>query len=384
MKIIQSIPPVIERLSRADIVFWTMPALIILLVVGTVTQADMGLYAAHQKYFSSFFFFEQIGPMPIPLPGGYILIGIITINLTLKFLFHSEWALKKAGIILTHMGALILLIGGLLTAVLAKESFMVIPEGESTPFIYDYHARELVFFEDNQILYSLDFSDLHADKTYALSSTGLNIDVLATCDNCAIEKREDSPQDFGDQPLHSMAQFMALKADAPDIQPEANISGLTFQLSGAAKEQNGIYIGFEGMPKPIELTIPSRYGSEERRIQAIFGKVQDMLPFSIKLINFVKETYPGLSMVKAFSSQIAVQDSGIEWPVLIEMNKPLRYKGYTFYQSSYEQGPDQEVTILSVVENKGRLFPYIGALVIAAGLILHLILLLFLPKKEKP
>jgi len=45
------------------------------------------------------------------------------------------------------------------------------------------------------------------------------------------------------------------------------------------------------------------------------------------------------------------------------MNKPLRYKGYTFFQSAYERDQSgEEITILAVVENKGRIFPYLGTI----------------------
>jgi hypothetical protein len=56
------------------------------------------------------------------------------------------------------------------------------------------------------------------------------------------------------------------------------------------------------------------------------------------------------------------------------MNEPLRYKGYTFYQSSFEQRDGIEVSVLNVVKNTGRFFPYLSCLVIFCGLLLHFIL----------
>jgi hypothetical protein len=56
------------------------------------------------------------------------------------------------------------------------------------------------------------------------------------------------------------------------------------------------------------------------------------------------------------------------------MNEPLRYKGYTFYQSSFSLRPDGEYSVLSVVRNKGRVFPYLASLLIFAGLLLHLVI----------
>ena len=54
------------------------------------------------------------------------------------------------------------------------------------------------------------------------------------------------------------------------------------------------------------------------------------------------------------------------------MNEPLRYKGYTFFQSSFIEGPEGETTVLAVVKNYGRLFPYISSIIMCIGLLFHL------------
>jgi hypothetical protein len=55
------------------------------------------------------------------------------------------------------------------------------------------------------------------------------------------------------------------------------------------------------------------------------------------------------------------------------MNEPMRYRSYTFYQSSFSIRPDGEFSILSVVQNKGRIFPYISSAIIFIGLLTHII-----------
>ena len=55
------------------------------------------------------------------------------------------------------------------------------------------------------------------------------------------------------------------------------------------------------------------------------------------------------------------------------MNQPLRYKGYSFYQSSYIDANGTEFTVLAVVNNIGRLFPYISTIIIALGILAHLV-----------
>lgn len=349
-----------ERLSRADIVFFTMPFLFVLLVIGTIAQAQMGLYDAHQKYFSAFVFWWGW----VPFPAGYTICLIITGNLLLKFLFFSEWSWRKAGIILSHLGALVLLIGGLLTALLAQEGFMIIPEGQQTPYIYDYHNRELMIFKDDALEYRIPFKDLTKD-----ADLPLGIKVLETCANCKIEKREDIAQSFAEglEP-YALAQFMALIPTPKNKDDEANLTGLSFKIKGLGEAIDGLYIAFEAMPKPIE------FDYNDSNYKIIFGKEQRRLPFEVALNDFIKEDYPGMSMARAYSSDVSVIDGDIEWDALIEMNAPLRYKGYTFYQSSFDQTQNSETTILSVVENKGRIFPYLGTFILAFGLLLHIMI----------
>lgn len=64
-------------------------------------------------------------------------------------------------------------------------------------------------------------------------------------------------------------------------------------------------------------------------------------------------------MAKAFTSQVTVmdQENNIQFPATIEMNEPLRYRGMTFYQSSFDLSGETPYTVLAVVENQGRIFP---------------------------
>jgi hypothetical protein len=344
-----------NRLAQADMVFYMLPFIMAFLVAGTLAQRNMGLFAAQNMFFGSFILW--IGP--IPLPGFYTFTALLTLSLLLKFLLASEWTKRKAGINLTHLGVLVILIGGLATSVMAREGYMMIAEGASSPYVYDYTQRDLFIFENDHLLRTIPFEELKAGNMFDLP---FKITIKDRCVNCAIGKREDEGN------FQGMAQFMALSDKPPSKEPEENIPGITFDISGTDKS-DGTYIAFEAMPKPIELRV------NKRGYKIIFGREQRLLPFSVKLQEFTKETYPGLDKAKAYISDIVITDGKLEWPARIEMNQPLRYKGYTLYQSSFEQGPQGELSVLSVVENKGRLFPYIGTGLIAVGLLLHLLLM---------
>ena len=91
-----------------------------------------------------------------------------------------------------------------------------------------------------------------------------------------------------------------------------------------------------------------------------FGpKVYYTQPFSLKLEKFVMETYPGSSSPSAYESHVRIVDEGKETPYQIYMNHVLNYKGYRFFQASFD--PDRKGTVLSVNHDFwGTLISYIG------------------------
>lgn len=354
---LQTIQNAILRLTKADIAFYILPPIMLILTAGTIAQREMGLYAAQKKFFGSFVLWTG----PLPLPGFYTFVTVLGISLLLKFLLQSDWAVRKAGIHLTHLGVIILLFGGLLTGLTAREGYMLIGEGDTNPYAYDYQKRELFVFEDNRLLHTIPFEKLKPGSIHTLP---FELAVRESCVNCNIRDRESETK----EKMRGMAQFMALEHKEPENEPEQNLSGITFDLSGLGK-QDGTYIAFEAMPKPIEVR------ARARNYKIIFGRQQRLLPFSVRLDDFIKEDYPGTDKARNFISNVTIIDGGAEWPARIEMNEPLRYKGYTLYQSSFEQTETGEMTLLSVVENKGRLFPYIGTLLMTLGLLLHVFLM---------
>ena len=97
--------------ARVDVFFYLMLYLMVLLVVGTLAQKDMGLYAAQHLYFSAFFF-DFYG---VPLPAGYTVLGFIFVGLLYKT-FSEKFTKKTAGSFVTHISVCLLFLGGFLTA----------------------------------------------------------------------------------------------------------------------------------------------------------------------------------------------------------------------------------------------------------------------------
>ena len=93
------------------------------------------------------------------------------------------------------------------------------------------------------------------------------------------------------------------------------------------------------------------------------------LGFDLKLIDFRIQKYQGSEKAKSYESLVRTPEK----EVLISMNEPLKHKGWTFYQSSFEPsktGGEAKVSILSVNKDPGRFLKYIGSSLIIVGVIL--------------
>ena len=93
------------------------------------------------------------------------------------------------------------------------------------------------------------------------------------------------------------------------------------------------------------------------------------LPFSIKLVDFKLERYPGSMTPSSYASDVVLIDKeqNINMPYDIYMNHILEHRNYRFFQSSYD--PDEKGTVLSVNHDPGTWPTYIGYILLALGMI---------------
>lgn len=93
-------------------------------------------------------------------------------------------------------------------------------------------------------------------------------------------------------------------------------------------------------------------------------------PFSIKLNDFQLEKYPGSESAASYASEVTVIDPKETFDFRIYMNHILNYKGYRFFQSSYDLSGETEQTHLSVNHDFwGTFITYFGYSLLYTGLI---------------
>jgi cytochrome c biogenesis protein ResB len=108
-----------------------------------------------------------------------------------------------------------------------------------------------------------------------------------------------------------------------------------------------------------------------------------VLPFSVRLNDFVVRHHPASAAVTDYESHVHVKGNGIDRDVVISMNRPFRFHDYTLYQSSYGADQSGDISTLAVVRNQGWMMPYVASCMIAAGLIIHfLIVFVFSVRKR--
>ncbi|MGE0453657.1 MAG: cytochrome c biogenesis protein ResB [Vicinamibacteria bacterium] len=91
------------------------------------------------------------------------------------------------------------------------------------------------------------------------------------------------------------------------------------------------------------------------------------VPFRVTLLEFRSEKYPGSNRPASYESRVRVEDPerGVS-EHLIAMNRPLHYRGYVFFQSSFVEG-EPMLSIFSVVRAPGLPLVYLGTLLISLG-----------------
>jgi cytochrome c-type biogenesis protein CcsB len=99
------------------------------------------------------------------------------------------------------------------------------------------------------------------------------------------------------------------------------------------------------------------------------------LPFSVKLEDFVLDTYQGTMRPSGFASQVVITDldTGKSFAARIYMNSPLHHRGWSLFQSSYQQQEGREATVLSVSKDPGQLVVFAGYATLVLGMILVLL-----------
>jgi hypothetical protein len=112
-------------------------------------------------------------------------------------------------------------------------------------------------------------------------------------------------------------------------------------------------------------------GIEGTDIRMAYGEKEIDIPFALQLDRFVLERYAGSMSPSSFLSEVTLIDkeNNINEKHKIFMNNVLDYRGYRFFQTSYD--PDEMGTVLSVNHDRnGTMVTYFGYFLMGLGFFL--------------
>lgn len=372
-RLLQGARALIALLSSFGLASALFVWLLVLTYLGTLDQVTAGLLHAQQTYFASFLLLHPVFGFPIPLPGAYLVLLLLFVNISLGTLRHLRRGWAHLGMLMVHGGILVLLLGAFVSFHYAYGGQMTLRQGQPVNYFERDHDWELVLTAPNAtedtptaILPGALFADLSRQESrpVELQNTPFTLEIFGYQPEAML--LPDGAVPNRDAPV---VDGFFLAADPPDAMPGPRAPGLYLHVTpkGESVPQTVLLWGLQENPATLPL--------DSGVWQFALRRTREALPFTLTLDAFTREVYPGTNTPRAFSSTITRTEGPLEERVLISMNQPMRYKGYVFYQSSWgpqNAGPGVErYSILAVAHNPADRFPRYACAFVALGMTVH-------------
>ncbi len=355
---------------------------VLLVFFGTLDQVRIGIREAQDIYFESLFavyrypemwaFGNVLKYIPIPLPGGYLIGPLLVVNLIAGHLryWRPRWSIVCISFI--HVGIMMLLVGQLATNLLQKEDYMWLDEGETRNFVQSFSEDELYIYglsKDGATgTLPVPFGDLEDGMGLEDHPFPFEVKIRKVFPNAEIVQdgpskglsREDVNQGLGVQFNLGVREIGSFHSDQ-----RRDIRTAVVEII-----KNGASVGTWLVSNVFEERFPSQgFIVDGNRYELGLRYKKTYLPYTITLLEFTHDRYPGTNIPSNFASRVRVvhPQKGEEKEVMVFMNNPLRYEGLTFYQASFAK--QDTASMFQVVRNPGWVVPYIACILVSIGLL---------------
>jgi hypothetical protein len=368
----------VDILTSLKLTVVTLSLALGLVFIGTIAQVRLGLWVVQEEYFSSYFVWwgPEGAAWKIPVyPGGYLLGGILLINLIAAHIQRFELSKKKFGIFIIHAGLILLLVGQLVSQLFQVESYMAIEEGDQKNYSESGRASELAIIDlsdtNENTVVAIPQDVLAKNQEIKHPSLPFTLKVQSYYDN-ANPKLEGTKLGFTKEPFQVAMNKRNIPAATIEIVSDEGSKG-PFPVSNWQTEKQLVQVMAESFNRSFHmgLVAPGMFTYQGKPYEIVMRPIRYYKDFTIQLLDFTHDRYMGTEIPKNFSSRVRLKnpDSGEDREVLIYMNNPLRYGGETYYQGGFE--PGDTVSILQVVRNPSWLTPYIACVLVSIGLVVQ-------------
>jgi len=210
------------------------------------------------------------------------------------------------------------------------------------------------------------------DSLKIIAKNSGNFQVMATMEQGTITK--DSVQDFKLRALHNLA---GLPFVVPQYPQKGNMETVSGPKNDKALDVIVLDVSTANGIERVELT-GGQYVSDNAKSFSLDGlnfrmwygaKILET-PFNNKLNDFQLEKYPGSESAASYASEITVVHPEETFDYRIYMNHILDFKGYKFFQSSYDlSGPTEESHLSVNHDALGSFITYLGYSLLYIGMI---------------
>ncbi len=418
-----------------------------LIFVGTLAQVELGIWQVVEKYFRSIYVMvpfdvfrsllypgsEEHWPGAHPFPGGFLIIGLLLVNLLAAHAVRYKvtgkgkalyagfgliligtavtaytvlepatsaaiqqdvikmmliWTVpmtligvgcyfvfgnRKAGIVLIHGGLILMLVGEVITGIGADEGQMWIHENGVSNKIIDIREVEIAI-----VAGAGEGKEEHIVIPQAMIESADKDDTMIEGDTLPLTVRVDAwmensdllPTINGQDPTKVQYRAEAMAAVTGTEQRADRPSAIVTLFKGGERLGQHLLTTWEFV-RPVNVEVDGKVWAVSLRFR------ETHLPYTLQLSDFRHDKFTGTTTPMNYSStlRLEVPDSEESRDAFIKMNQPLRYDGKAFFQSGFFQQPLNRNlgTILQVADNPGAWVPYLSCVITTVGLCMHFV-----------
>ena len=381
---------------------FVLAAMLVVTLLGTLAQKRIGLYEAKLNYFDSLIAWEPVDLFgwrtSLPLPGGALLMALLSVNLLIGGLIRIRKSWRTAGVIVAHIGIALLMAAGLVAMLAGREGYVALFPGETASefrshYEYEVAIRSADALDGGQelVIPDADLRVLEVGLDGRPAPSSLLAPLWRYLETGTFERREaqvfQSPElPFALELSHFVPNGGVAPLNAASASPLPVVDGLTVvpRPKAVQAEENLPAVYARALAPDGELLGETILAETATRPWAVavgdavwavsLRPKRFAMPFEVRLEEFFKDEHPRTDMAAVYRSDVtALRGDGREERVRIEMNQPLRDDGFVMFQASFTEFPGEEGpryrSQFAVVRNPADKWPEYACWVIGAGLV---------------
>lgn len=362
----------------------------VLVFYGTWAQVDAGIWTVVNQYFRWWFVWIPLKvvvlrtldvPGAIPFPGGWTLGALLLTNLLAAHAIRFKMTWKRSGVMVLHIGLILMMVGEFVTGVYAIEGRMTIAVGQACNYVEHDRKTELAIVDasDPSVLDEIVIPHAFLLKGGLIQDHRLPFDVVVDqyMANSAIFKAMGPG---GENPATTGIGLTRIAKERPETAGAGTEQAMEIPSAYVTlrKKNSDVTLGTYLMSTYFTFILrpPDEVVVDGKKYEISLRAKRSYRPYAIYLKDFKHEVFPGTKTARNYQSDVRLTDKerNEDREVKIYMNHPLRYDGETFYQASLH--PLARGTVLQVVRNPGWLLPYFSCALVTLGMLVHFGILL--------